>query len=75
MAGSCPRVESGRERRMGKIKRVWGVGGINESRGGRGGKTELDVSDRNLRHRRKEARKGAGRIRKKAKDWGLMVIP
>lgn len=35
---------------------------------------QLDVSGRNPKHRRKETRKGAGRIRKKAKHWSLMVM-
>lgn len=68
LAGSCrERVKSGRN------QRVVGVGGISEGRGDRGGKHQLDVSRKNPRYRRKETRKGAGRIPPKSKRMGMMV--
>lgn len=60
-----------REERVksGRYQRGVGVDGISEGRGDRGGKHQLDVR-RNPRYRRKEPRKGAGRIPQKAKEWG-----
>lgn len=69
LAGCCPRESS-----AGDIKGVWGVGGISEGRGDRGEKHRLDVSRRNPRSRRKEAGKGARRIRKKQKIRSMVTF-
>lgn len=53
LAGSCPkRDKSGRMKRMGGTKGVWGVGEINESR-----EIGVDASGSNPRRRRKEMEK------------------